>query len=272
MSTTESRMPQTRKEVLANEWQGQKIEQITEEDVRFYPHPVTGVYTPSVTTYLDVLPNKDLQFWRDKVGADVANRIAGEAALSGTKVHNAIEDLSLQLLHNGTAELDWLDDFGNKKFRALEWEGVLRFVDFYTRFVDTILEAESRLVSEKHFVAGTVDLICVLKDGRVALIDHKFSNSLSDSYSVQTYVYKLMYEESSGVAVDVRGNLWLKAQTRGEDKKGKIMQGKGWKFVEHTMDSRDDTVWNCAKTLFLDMYRNKELLPEIKKYPVSIRL
>jgi len=260
-----------RKELQANEFDGQIIEQITEEDVRFYGNEVDG-YVPSVTTYLGVLPKPDLQFWRDSVGADVANRIAYEAAVSGTKVHNGIEDICQQLMMNGEAELSWLDEFGRKKYKAYEWEGVLRFVEFYEKYVKTIIACEVKIVSKKHNVGGTLDLVCTLVDDRVAIIDHKFSNSLSDTYSVQTYIYKLMWEEFSGLKVDVRANLWLKAKTRGEDKKGLAIQGKGWKLVEHDDDARDDVVWNCAKELFNDLHRKKELIPEIKKYPATINL
>ena len=262
-----------RKELQADEFDGQKIEQITEEDIRFYySEEEGGFYAPSVTTYLDVLPKKDLQFWRDKVGADVANKIAYEAAVSGTKVHNGIEDISQQLMVNGEANLSWFDEFGRKQYKAYEWEGILRFVEFYEKCVATIIACEVRIVSKTHNVGGTLDLVCELTDGRIALIDHKFSNSLSDTYSVQTYIYKLMWEEYTGLKVDVRGNLWLKAQTRGEDKKGKNIQGKGWKFVEHDDDFRDEIVWNCAKNLFNDLHRKKELIPEIKKYPATVNL
>jgi len=261
-----------RKELQAREWDGQKVEQITEEDVRFYRDTDTETYVPSVTTYLDVLPKPDLQFWRDKVGAETANKIAYEASSSGTKVHNVIEDISLQLMESGEATFDWLDEYGRKKLKAHEWEGVLRFVEFYENYVQEIIATESKLVSINHFVGGTIDMVCRLVDGRVAMVDHKFSNNLADTYSVQTHIYKLMWEEHSDINIDVRGNLWLKAQTRGEDKKGKTIQGKGWKFVEHTDEERDDAVWNCAKTLFMDLYRRKELVPEIKKYPASINL
>lgn len=257
---------------MSTEYDGQEIHQITEEDIRFYYDEKVGIHVPSVTTYLSVLPKPDLQFWRDKVGAEVANRIAHEAAVSGTKVHNGIEDISMQLMVNGEARLDWFDDYGNKKYKAYEWEGILRFVEFYENFVDSIIACEIKLVSITHNVGGAIDMVCTLKDGRTALVDHKFSNSMSDTYSVQTYIYKLMFEEHSGLKIDVRGNLWLKAQTRGEDKKGKSIQGRGWKFVEHTDDDRDLVVWNCAKELFNDLHRKKELIPEVKKYPAYVNL
>jgi hypothetical protein len=261
-----------RRELQQNESAGSMIDQITEEDIRFYYDEAKDVYVPSVTTVLDVLPKPDLQFWRDKVGADTANKIAYEAAVSGTKVHNGIEDLCIQLLENGEANLSWLDQYGYKKYKAYEWEGILKFVDFYENFVDTIIACEVRVASVAHNVGGTIDMLCYLTDGRLALVDHKFSNSLSDTYSVQTFIYKKLWEEHSGVSPDVRGNLWLKAQTRGRDKKNESIQGKGWKLVEHSDDHRDGIVWECASKLFADLHRKKVLIPEIKKYQSTINL
>ena len=258
---------------IDNEYDGSEIKQITEEDIRFYYNERENVYVPSVTTVLDMLPKKDLQFWRDQVGAEAANKIASEAATSGTKVHNGIEELCEQLqLGNKTATLDWLDEFGRKRFKRHEWEGVLKFQDFYDNYVDTILFTETRVASIGYGIGGTIDLGAVLKDGRVALIDHKFSNNLADTYSVQTYIYKMLAEEAFGVKFDVRGNLWLKAQSRGADKTGKKIQGKGWKFVEHEDEEWDKILFKCATDLFSYHVRNRELVPDIKTYPSKIVL
>jgi hypothetical protein len=254
------------------EYDGSHIEQITEEDVRFYKDNLIKNYVPSVTTYLDVLPNIQLDIWRDKVGAEAADKVANEAAKSGTKVHNVIEQISIDLLDKGYSEYSWLDEFGNKTLTAYEWEMVLKFVDFYENFVDSIISTEQKLISQTLFVAGTVDLLCTLKDGRTALIDHKTSNNLSDKFSVQTWVYKQMVEELYDTTIDVRGVLWLKASTRGRDKNNKNIQGKGWKLVEHVEDDRDETIFSCAKTLFLDLYRKGELQPKINQYPSKVIL
>lgn len=254
------------------EYDGSHIEQITEEDVRFYKDNLIKNYVPSVTTYLDVLPNIQLDIWRDKVGADAANRVANEAAVSGTRVHNVIERISIELVEKGEATYEWVDELGNKTLTSFEWEMVLKFVDFYENFVDMILFTEQKLISQSLFVGGTVDLLCLLKDGRTALVDHKTSNNLSDKFSVQTWVYKQMVEELHGVKIDIRGVLWLKASTRGRDKNNKNIQGKGWKLVEHDEDFRDETVFGCAKTLFLDLYRKGELQPKINQYPSKVIL
>jgi len=136
----------------------------------------------------------------------------------------------------------------------------------------SILFTETRVASIGYGIGGTIDLGAILKDGRIALIDHKFSNNLADTYSVQTYIYKLLAEEAFGVKFDVRGNLWLKAQSRGADKTGKKIQGKGWKFVEHEDEEWDKILFKCATDLFSYHVRNRELVPDIKTYPSKIVL
>ena len=248
------------------------ISQVTEEDLRFYHDERTNEYYPSVTTVLGVLPNKQLGKWRDTVGADVAEKVSYDAAKSGTAVHNVIDDLCQQLINEGEAHFDWLDDMGYKKLKAHEYEGVLRFVEFYENFVEEIILTEQKLTSHRLFTGGTIDLVCRVKGLGVGVLDHKFSNGLSDAYSVQTWVYKHMVEENFGLEIEFRANLWLKAKTRGLDKTGKKIQGKGWQLVKHTEDERDEVIWNCAHTLIMDKHRKGELIPETKTFPRSIKL
>jgi len=250
-----------------------QLEQHTEEDVRFYVDPETNQSYPSVTTILEMIPKDPfLEQWKDKEGSYTVNQVLYEASVSGTKVHNAIEELCIGHQMSGQADLTWFDDNGHKKYKTHEWEGILRFCDFFNTYVEEVLLTESKLKSDTLFVSGTVDNVFRLKDGRIALVDHKFANNLSDKYSVQSWAYAMMFEETYGIKVDVRGNLWLKAQTRGEDKKGKKIQGKGWQFVEHTEEDRDERVFNFAHGLFMDKWRNKEIAPSHKIYDVTAKI
>jgi hypothetical protein len=247
--------------------------QHTEPDVRFYEDPETGQNYPSVTTILEMIPKDEfLERWKDKEGAHTVNQVLYDASVSGTKVHNAIEELCIGFIEKGSASIEWFDEYGHKKYKVHEWEGILRFCDFFVNHVEEVLLTESKLKSDNLFVSGTVDNVFRLKDGRVALVDHKFANNLSDKYSVQSWAYAMMFEETYGIKIDVRGNLWLKAHTRGEDKKGKKIQGKGWQFVEHIEDDRDGRVFNFAHGLFMDKWRNKEIAPSHKIYDVTAKI
>lgn len=244
-----------------------QLEQHTEPDVRFYFDPETNKSYPSVTTILEMIPKDPfLEQWKDKEGAYTVNQVLYEASVSGTKVHNAIEELCIEHQMSGTANLTWFDDNGFKKYKTHEWEGILRFCDFFNNYVEEVLLTESKLKSDKLFVSGTVDNVFRLKDQRIALVDHKFANNLSDKYSIQSWAYKEMFEETYQMNIDVRANLWLKAHTRGADKSGKKIQGKGWQFVEHNEEERDASVFNFAHGLFMDKWRNKEIVPSHKVY------
>lgn len=251
-----------------------ELVQITEEDVRFYHDEANDLYYPSVTTVLECLPKDDfLEQWKDKNGAEAVNQLLYTASKSGTAVHDAIDQMCTNILLYGTASLDWVDETtGYKKYKTHEWEGIVRFVDFYTNHVEAVLLSESRLHSVNLFVSGTVDNVFLLKDGRKALVDTKFANNLNDKYSIQTWAYKEMFEEIYGEKIDVRGNLWLKSAKRGADKAGKKIQGKGWEFVEHPEESRDSKMFKCAHDIFLDKWRKKEIVPSIKRYPASVTI
>ena len=47
---------------------------------------------PSITTVLSSLSKASIQEWRNKVGAEEANRISTQASRIGTKTHKIIED------------------------------------------------------------------------------------------------------------------------------------------------------------------------------------
>ena len=47
---------------------------------------------PSITTVLSSLSKASIQEWRNKVGAEEANRISTQASRRGTKTHKIIED------------------------------------------------------------------------------------------------------------------------------------------------------------------------------------
>lgn len=265
----------TRKEQYKEQIDGVSVEllQHTEPDERFYENKATGRWVASVTTKLDVLPKDPfLDIWKDKNGVASVNQVLDEAAKTGTAIHNLIDDLCKEYQETGQASLTWFDDNGYKKFNSIIWSAVMKFVDFFNNFVDDILLSEQRMFSDVLDVAGTVDGVFMLKDGRVAIVDYKYTSVLSEKFSIQTYCYKQMVEETYNMKVDVRGNLWLRSQKRGRDKTGKKIQGTGWEFVEHLEEERDAMMYDCANRIFMDKYRNKEIIPEHRTYPTILTI
>jgi len=233
------------------------------QHVQFLDHRYYQVgedeYVPSVTTILDVYPKGPafLQWIKD-VGNN-AKQIAERAAESGNKVHRAIEALVKG------EELVWDD----KEHSLSEWDGILRFVDFYTRFQPKVLASEVTTISYKYKYAGTLDLVCEI-NGRVYLLDAKFGNAIYPTYFFQLAAYKQSWEENGNPQIDEIGILWLKANTRTEGKKG-TMQGVGWQVVK-PKDSYE-RLWEIfLKTLEIYNYENPESKPKNLVLPARIKL
>jgi len=80
------------------------------------------------------------------------------------------------------------------------------------------------------------------------LIDFKFSSAVHESYYLQVESYARCLE-----GIDKVGILHLRAATRGADKRGKNIQGEGWRLFE--AENRDE-LWETWQAL-LKIYKFK---------------
>ena len=194
--------------------------QINVLDNRFYRR--NDKYYASVTSILNYFPkNQFFHSWLKDVGHNsdiIANKAAGE----GTQVHNAVEAFL-----NGE-EINWLDEYGNAKYNLDVWRMILRFADFWNTHKPELVATEYHLFSDEHEFAGTADLVVRFMDN-LWLLDLKTSNSLHTSYDLQLAAYATAWNETHNEKVTHTGILWVKANTRGEGKGGRI-QGKGWEL------------------------------------------
>lgn len=194
--------------------------QINVLDNRFYRR--NDKYYASVTSILNYFPkNQFFHSWLKDVGHNsdiIANKAAGE----GTQVHNAVEAFL-----NGE-ELVWIDEYGNAKYNLDVWKMILRFADFWNTHKPELIATEYHLFSDEHEFAGTADLVIRFMDN-LWLLDLKTSNSLHTSYDLQLAAYATAWNETHNEKVTHTGILWVKANTRGEGKGGRI-QGKGWEL------------------------------------------
>ena len=234
--------------------------QITLPDSRYYRR--NGKYYPSITYVLSCYPKgKHFQDWLKKVGFS-ADWIVKKAAEEGTQVHEMIEDYL-----NGK-ELNFLQH-GNPMYNPLVWQMFLKFVDFWEEYKPTLIEAEVHLFSDEIKVAGTCDLVCEIEvDGKTEMwiIDFKTSNNLQITHDLQGAIYAKCYEECYGKTVDRVGVLWLKSKSRGKDKEGKRLKGKGWEMHEskRTQDQNID-IFNTVKKLFdLEFPKHSPIFTEFK--------
>jgi len=234
--------------------------QITLPDSRYYRR--NGKYYPSITYVLSCYPKgKHFQDWLKKVGYS-ADWIVKKAAEEGTQVHEMIEDYL-----NGK-ELNFLQH-GIPMYNPLVWQMFLKFVDFWEEYNPTLIEAEVHLFSDEIKVAGTCDLVCEIEvDGKTEMwiIDFKTSNNLQITHDLQGAIYAKCYEECYGKKVDRVGVLWLKSKSRGKDKEGKRLKGKGWEMHEskRTQDQNID-IFNTVKKLFdLEFPKHSPIFTEFK--------
>jgi ATP-dependent exoDNAse (exonuclease V) beta subunit len=192
-------------------------------DTRYYTKN-DKIY-PSVTSILQHMPkNKFFENWLKDVGHN-ADFIVKKAADEGTQVHDAIERYLMG------EKIEWIDTNGYSKYSLEVWKMILKFHEFWSVHKPTLIESEIHLFSDIYNYAGTCDLVVEL-DGKRWLLDIKTSNSLHTSHNLQLAAYAQAWNELYEEKIDHIGIIWLKSSKRGEDKKGKGIQGKGWELYE----------------------------------------
>lgn len=238
-----------------------EYKQINILDQRFYKR--NDEYYPSVTSILNAFPKgKYFEEWLKTSGFN-ADAIVRKAAEEGTQVHQAIENLLKG------EEVKWIEDNGYVNYSLDIWKMILKFQEFWSIHKPTLIESEIHLFSDQHKIAGTCDLVLEM-NGEKWILDIKTSNSLHTTYDLQTSAYVTCWNELFEEPVQRRGVLWLKASTRGEDKSGKKIQGKGWQIVEYGDYEKSFQmflkVYDIFKLEFSDMK------PYSETYPVIVKL
>jgi len=168
---------------------------VTTDNGRQYTTPEGKIY-PSVTTVLSEYNKKAIFEWRDRVGAEVANKISRTASGRGTKLHtvcekyllNEMSDMKIQTMMPDTKEL----------FFALK--------PHLDKNIGNIYSLEQALYSDELRMAGRVDCIAEW-DGKLSVIDFKTASKSKDenyilNYFMQCTAYANMFEERTGQPID----------------------------------------------------------------------
>ena len=231
-------------------------------DERFYAI-VDGdktIFYPSVTSVLSLYPKGPAfdQWVRDM--GNSADEVARRAAESGSKVHNAIERLIKG------EEIVWNDS----EFNLIEWQGILKYVEFNERFKPNIIASETVVYSMEYKYAGQLDIVCEIDNVRW-LIDLKFGNAIYETYWFQLAAYKEAWLElHPDLQIDEVGIMWLKAHTRTDGKSGTIL-GKGWQLVS-PKESHERLFEMFRKTLDIYYYQNPNAAPKNVILPFKVKL
>ena len=158
---------------------------------RFYVTPDGNAY-PSITSILSLQDKPGLKKWREDVGEKEAKRISQESMRIGTAVHQMCEFY----LNNLVVKLDKSEKVIRDTFNRMR---------FLLGNIDNIVGTEITLYSDLLRVAGTADCIAEY-NGIPSVIDFKTSRKPKkeewiDDYYMQTFAYKLMFEEMTGIEI-----------------------------------------------------------------------
>jgi genome maintenance exonuclease 1 len=169
-----------------------KLEDLKSETLnngRYYTTP-TGEKLPSVTTVIGAMGKKAIYEWRQRVGAEEANRVSRIASGRGTRMHTLCE----KYLNN--------EELGKPMPDAL---ALFNTVKPLLNRINNIHYQECALWSIRLGMAGRVDCIGEF-DGKLSVIDFKTSSRVKTkedipAYFAQCVAYALMYEELIGVKI-----------------------------------------------------------------------
>lgn len=239
--------------------------QINVLDERFYlSHKLKDTYYPSVTTVLNAFPKGHGYIeWLKQVGFN-AETIVQKAGEQGSKIHDAID----QFLKG--SELRWADDEGNHYYTLEEWGMICKFMDFWNTHEPELIQGELECVSDELQLGGTIDLICKI-EGELWLIDFKSSNYIYKSHYLQISAYAEMWNEKFPEKIQRTGILHLKGLTKGADKTGKKIQGKGWQLKEEGR-SQEELFKIFRATHYLWKEENPNYRPKNLEYPDRFKL
>jgi hypothetical protein len=115
-------------------------------------------------------------------------------------------------LIDGKRGHEWLEEYVKAKIEGIELpkvpEGNLarpinQFLEWEKENVDYWILSEVLVAYPEKGYAGTLDAMCMLKNGRLALIDFKFAAHISEDYYLQTSGYQATFE-LYGIKIDDR--------------------------------------------------------------------
>jgi genome maintenance exonuclease 1 len=165
-----------------------ELARTTTDGIRLYKTPSGRAY-PSITTVTGLLKRRSIQEWRERVGAEEANKISSRASSRGTRVHSLCENY----LSNLEVTPNYLD-------HEL-WQGITPLLDR----INNIHALETKLYSDHLEVAGTVDCVAEF-DGKLSVIDFKTSSRVKShddihDYYMQCSAYAVAFEERTNLPV-----------------------------------------------------------------------
>jgi len=159
---------------------------------RYYTDGEESFYYPSVTSVTGLLSSDQIKLWRERVGADTANKITAQATKRGTTFHQLVED------------------YLRKDKEFIEFDNILQegMFNALKPVLDDIIpiSLEAPLVSNVLQMAGRVDCVGIYED-TLQIIDFKTSAKFKEEYMaknwyIQMTAYAIMVEELTGHEIE----------------------------------------------------------------------
>lgn len=172
-----------------------ELQSQTTESGREYVTP-TGKSYPSVTTVLSEYNKKAFFEWRERVGAEEANKIAAKASSRGTKLHTVCENYLLNEMTD--VKLKTMMPDTKQLFLSLK--------PHIDKHIGDVYCIEQALYSKVLRLAGRVDCIAEW-NGQLSVIDFKSSTREKSednilNYFMQCTAYAEMFEEITGKPIN----------------------------------------------------------------------
>lgn len=168
------------------------MDEIIEGVGRVYQTPIGPLR--SVTTIIgEKLDHSGLDAWRERVGAEEAERVGQQARTRGTAIHSLAEKFLMN------------DPYWAKGAMPANVFTFKKMIPTLVRDVELIYGIEFPLYSRILKTAGRSDLPAVFR-GKNSIVDFKTSKREKraehiEGYFIQSAAYSLMFEERTGVAV-----------------------------------------------------------------------
>jgi|TARA_B110000483_G_scaffold170994_1_gene202336 genome maintenance exonuclease 1 len=159
---------------------------------RYYTDADETFYYPSVTSVTGLLSSDQIKLWRERVGAEEANKITKHATNRGTTFHQLVED------------------YLRKEVEYIEFDNILQEGMFKAMkpVLDDIIPIalEAPLYSDVLHMAGRVDCVGIYDDV-LQIIDFKTSGKFKEEYMaknwyIQMTAYAIMVEELTGHEIE----------------------------------------------------------------------
>jgi len=196
-----------------------------------YVENETGLWLKGVSSVSNVVPKDWLAAWGAKEAVKALGysdypdkKLAAEVLAkikqcSVDQYHALLKEAkgassrkNKQALIDGKVGHAWLEDYVKSKINNTPTppipQGNLRrpivqFLSWEKNYVEYWIASEARVVYPAKGYAGTLDAIAMMKDGKLALIDFKFAQHISEDYYIQTAGYVAPFEQY-GIKFDKR--------------------------------------------------------------------